>query len=185
MNEVYFDLETQYTFGEIGMNNYRDRDPKKLKIAVAGTLSKNNHTFFEENQVEKLIEILNDADLIVGHNLFGFDYIVIQPYIDKGIIENLYPKTFDTMLELNKITGCYTSLDDLCKRNLGISKNEDSIKIPGMWRNGEFDRVKKYLLNDLRMTEALYNHGKNKKKIKYEHKEYGESYGEREIIVNW
>ncbi len=35
------------------------------------------------------------------------------------------------------------------------------------------------------MTEAIYSHGKTIGKFKYEHKEYGESKGEKEVNVNW
>ena len=65
------------------------------------------------------------------------------------------------------------------------TKNADTLKIPKMWRDGKHEEVKNYLLNDLKMIQALYNHAKKTKKLKYEHKEYGESFGEKEIAVYW
>lgn len=81
--------------------------------------------------------------------------------------------------------GCWTSLDDLGKRNVGLTKTVDTLKIPKMWRDGEHQRVKDYLLNDLKMTEAIFNHGRNVRKLKYELKDYGKSLGEREVSVTW
>ena len=184
MKTIFFDLETQYLYKELGMYG-RDRDPSKLKLAVAGTLSDNQDSFFHENEVKGLVKILDRADLIVGHNLFRFDYRVIQPYTDIDVIEMFKSKTFDMLFELQKLTQRMISLDDLCKRNLGMSKNEDTLKIPKMWRNGKHQEVKEYLHNDLKMTEALYHYGKNNKKLKYEHKEYGRSFGIKEIEVDW
>lgn len=76
MKTVFFDLETQYTFQELGMDK-QNRDPTKLKLAVAGTLYNKEHMFFEEGQTQELFDILNQADLIVGHNLLRFDYLVL------------------------------------------------------------------------------------------------------------
>ncbi len=185
MNIIFFDLETQFLFQELGMKDYQSRDPTKLKLAIAGILSNKRHELFQENQAQELLENLIKADLIVGHNLLRFDYLVLQPYTEENIVKILKPKTFDMMLELEKLTRCWVSLDDLGKRNLGIGKTIDTMKIPKMWRDGKHQEVKEYLLNDLRMTEGIFNHGKSVKKFKYEHKEYGESYGEREVRVVW
>lgn len=177
---TFFDLESQRLFQEVG-----SRDPMKLGLAIAGILSNKKHEFFQENQVQELLKTLIKADLIVGHNLLGFDYLVLQPYTEKNILELLKPKTFDMMLELEKLTGRWISLDDLGKRNLGMAKTIDTLKVPKMWRDGKHQEVKDYLLNDLLMTEAIFNHGKDIKKFKYEHKEYGKSLGEREVSVKW
>lgn len=185
MKTVFFDLETQYLFQELGMNDYQSRDPKKLKLAVAGLLTNKEYLFFEEGQVQELLRALNQADLIVGHNLFRFDYLVLQPYFQENIINTLQNKTFDIMHELDKATKCWVSLDDLCKRNVGLTKTIDTTKIPKLWRDGQHQEVKDYLLNDLRMTEAIFDHAKKVKSLKYEHKEYGNSLGEREVRVNW
>ena len=185
MKTVFFDLETQHLFQELGMTDSRSRDPTKLKLAVAGILSNKEHLFFEESQAQELFETLDQADLIVGHNLFGFDYLVLQPYIKQNIIKTLQNKTFDMMLELEKLTRCWSSLDDLGKRNVGFTKTVDTLKIPKMWRDGERQEVKDYLLNDLKMTEAVFDHGRNVGKFKYELKNYGKSLGEKEVCVKW
>ncbi len=185
MKTIFFYLETQYLFKELGMMDFHNRDPTKLKVAVAGILIDKKVIIFHENQIRKLLEHLKNADLIVGHNLLQFDYLVLQPYIDVNITKLLKSKTFDIMLELERRTGCWTSLDDLGRRNLGMAKSVDTLKIPKMWRDGYHKEVKDYLTNDLQMTEAIFNHGKNVGKFKYDHKEYGESLGEREVKVKW
>ncbi|MDO8627262.1 MAG: hypothetical protein Q7K42_02250 [Candidatus Diapherotrites archaeon] len=183
---VFFDLETQYLFQDLGMNS-SNKDPGKLKLAVAGVLEAENEnaSFFHEGQEKELLELLRKADLIVGHNLLRFDYVVLQPYFQKDIAKLLHNKTFDTLVELEKLTGVWTSLDDLCRRNIGISKTVDTLKIPKMWRDGQQDEVKDYLLNDLKMTKAIFDHGMQKGKFKYEHKMYGKSFGEKEVNVLW
>ena len=185
MKTIFFDLETQYLFKELGMIDSHSKDPTKLKVAVAGVLADKKPLFFHENQITELLEHLKNADLIVGHNLLRFDYLVLQPYVNVDIVKLLKSKTFDMMLELEKSTGCWISLDDLGRRNLSIAKSVDTLKIPKMWRDGQHKEVKDYLANDLQMTEAIFNHGKSFGKFKYEHKEYGQSLGQKEVTVRW
>ena len=180
MNPTFFDLETQYLFNDVG-----GRYPEKLKVAIAGILENDQIHFFQENQVQELFVTLNHAKLIVGHNLFGFDYLVIQPYLKQDVINMLKSKTFDMMVEIDKVANCWTSLDDLGKRNIGMEKTIDTVKIPKMWRDGQHQEVKKYLINDLKMTEAIFNHGKTVRNFKYMHKDYGKIIGEKVVKVNW
>ncbi len=184
MNVMFFDLETQHLFQELGMYSY-DRDPTKLKLAVAGILTGGGHLFFREDEVNGLFKTLSRADEIVGHNLLRFDYLVLKPYFDFDILESLRAKTLDIMHELDKKTGCWIRLDDLGRLNLGITKTVDSLKIPKMWRDGKHDEVQAYLLNDLKMLERIFNYGKKFGKLKYEYREYGVSIGLREVSVEW
>src|SRR3989344_1315234 len=147
MKTIFFDLETQYLFKDLGMMDFQSRDPSKLKVAIAGILLDKKPLFFHENQITELLEHLKNADLIVGHNLLRFDYLVLQPYVNVNIAKLLGNKTFDMMLELEKRTRCWVSLDDLGRRNLGIAKSIDTIKIPKMWRDGQHKEVKDYLTN--------------------------------------
>lgn len=192
MNTIFFDLETQNTFEELRMYYYKDKQPSKLKVSIAGVLFNNkntniyNHKFFGESNIQLLIHNLKESNLIIGHNLFRFDYLVLQQYTKENLITLLSNKTFDTMFELEKYTeGCWTSLDDLCKLNLGEGKPHSGALIPQMWRNNQFKEVENYLLNDLIKIKDIYNYIKKNKKVKYTHKDYGKIIGEREVIVNW
>jgi DEAD/DEAH box helicase domain-containing protein len=183
---MIFDLETQYLFQDLGMD-WSNRDPSKLKIAVAGVLTNDEYHLFEEKDVNELISMLKKADLIVGHNIIDFDFKVLQPYCDNQTINELNKKACDTLDILYKLTGRKLSLDHLVKKNIGLKKTIESIKIPGMWRNGQKEEVKEYLKNDLKITKELYDFGKNNKKLKFDLIDFDtkENLGEKEIIVNW
>lgn len=153
---AFLDLKTQYLFQELGMRDNQNRDPTKLKLGMAGLLSDKQFLFYDESQAQELFVKLNQVDLIVGRNLVGFHYLVLQPYIKQNIIQALQNKTFDIMLELEKSTRCWTSLDNLCKRNLGMNQTIDTMKVPIMWREGKQKEVKEYLLNDLKLTAKFF-----------------------------
>ncbi|MFH1332974.1 MAG: hypothetical protein ABIH53_01920 [archaeon] len=179
MKPTFFDIETQYLLNEVRENK------SKLKIAVAGITCGDRTLLFEEPEVDQLIANLLNAELIVGHNILAFDYEVLRPYTTGEVIEKLKKKTVDMFDHLKNITGQWISLDDLGKRNVGHQKTLKSIDVPKMWRDGKKQEIREYLINDLKMTEAVYNHGKQTGSLKYEHKDYGKSLGEHNIKVSW
>ena len=195
----FFDLETQRLFQEIEprweqmswreKTKIRDTLSKKLRLAVAGLMDhEGNVKFFTEENIGELFNALESVDLIVGHNLFGFDYIVLSSYHSSvDVVEKFQEKTFDTMKELKKVTGkCnWIGLNDLGQLNLGITKSEDTLKIPKMWRDGKQDKVKEYLRRDLEITKGIYDYAKTQGELKYTHKEYREIKGVRTVKVHW
>ena len=167
----------------------RGRLTKQLKIAIAG-LSMNNMNnedvvFFEEYEVDLLKSYLLSLDIVVGHNLIAFDYVVLRRYFSKDIIEKLKNKTIDTFQCIREKTGDWTKLDDLGKMNLGLEKLEDSIEIPGLWRAGKHQRVKEHLERDILIVKKIYNLGKETGELKYIHKDYGKIIGEDVVHIDW
>ena len=193
----FFDLETQYLFEDIEprwkqmswneRKRIHDTLARKLRLAVAGLMDHEGDVkFFTEENTGELFNALESVDLIVGHNLFGFDYIVLSPYHSSvDVVEKFQEKTFDTLQELEKVTGIWTGLDDLGHLNLGIHKSENTLKIPAMWRDGKHDEVKAYLRTDLEITKGIYNYGKTRGELKYTHKDYGKIEGVRTVKVHW
>ncbi len=186
-NILYLDIETQHLITEFPGGWKNPENYKRIRIAELGTLYNGKYKTYEERDLIELYEALSDVNLIVGHNIKQFDMEVLKHYYSHNVIIDLRFKLFDTMLEFQNFTprAGWVSLDDISTRNFGMSKTEDSIKIPEMLRSGQKEKVKEYLLNDLKMTEQFYLHGKKGHKFKYEHKEYGKSYGEREVYVKW
>ena len=186
-NIIYLDIETMYLMTDFSGGWKNPENYKKLRIAELGILKNGIFKTFEEDNLIDFLQECVDAKMIVGHNILQFDYKVLKCYLREIAMDSIIENSFDTMLEFQKFTpeAGWVGLDDIATRNFGMSKTEDSIKIPELWRNGEHEKVKAYLLNDLKMTEQFYLHGKKGYKFKYEHKEYGKSYGEREVYIKW
>lgn len=187
-NVTYLDIETQHLITDFPGNWDREENYEKLKIAELGILQNGVYETYGEDDIDQLLDMLDDASLIVGHNIIKFDYKVLKHYVEKDDMEKLEKKVFDTMLEFQKRCvgkASWVKLDDLARRNFGMGKTEDSMDIPKMWREGKREEVKSYLLNDLKMTEKVYLHGRKGGTFKYEHKEWGKSFGEREVFIKW
>ncbi len=114
---------------------------------------------FEEHEVKSLINLLDAADVIVGHNIKSFDFRVLAPYCDFDPLERFSPKSIDTLDLLYRQTGRFISLDHLAELNLGLRKTHNSVEIPSMWRAGRKNEVIEYLRNDLHMTHRIFYQG--------------------------
>ena len=172
-----FDLETLFLPEEA-----QGTPPASQRLAVACLLIEGEQPrFFEEKDAFELLKQLARKDLlIIGHNIIKFDYEVLRPYWPEGVVEELAPRTFDTMLELARYTRKWHGLSDLAWLNFGEKKLENSKEAPSLWRSGERERVKKYCAHDAWLALRLYKLGTPFGKIRVPH---GNSV--KEILVSW
>ena len=77
MNLVFFDLESQKLFQDVG-----GRDPSKLLLACGVTWSteRNEFAVYWEKDAQALVAELKFADKVIGFNIISFDYEVLKPY---------------------------------------------------------------------------------------------------------
>jgi DEAD/DEAH box helicase domain-containing protein len=163
MNYVFFDLESQNLFDDVGGRGNID----KLKVACAVTYSteKNDFTVYWEKDVPALIAELKSATKVVGFNLLGFDYLVLKPYSPETRFASI--PTLDMLLELQKILGFRIGLDSIASATLGATKTADGIKSVEWFRNGELDKVAEYCKADVDITRRVFEFGRDNGHIFY------------------
>lgn len=177
MNFVFFDLESQFLFDEVGGRGNID----KLKVAcgVSYSTAKNDFTLYWEQDVPALIEELKSATKVIGFNLRGFDYLVLQPYSPETRFASL--PTLDLLFDLHRILGFRISLDNIASATLGASKTADGIQSVQWFRNGELDKVAEYCKADVDITRRVYEFGRDNGHIVYKSK-----LGSKlKVNVNW
>ncbi len=163
MNYVFFDLESQNLFDDVGGRGNID----KLKVACAVTFSteKNDFTIYWEKDVPALIAELKSATKVVGFNLQGFDYLVLRPYSPETRFASI--PTLDMLLELQKTLGFRIGLDSIASATLGATKTADGLKSVEWFRNGELDKVAEYCKADVDITRRVYEFGRDNGHIFY------------------
>ena len=62
-----------------------DLDQLGLSVAVIHDAATDGFTDYQEHQVDLLLKALWKADLVVGYNLRGFDYPVLEGYSDRPL----------------------------------------------------------------------------------------------------
>lgn len=166
MNHVFFDLESQNLFQDVGGREYID----KLRVACAVTWSTQTNDFSVnwEKDVSALIEELKSASKVIGFNLRGFDYLVLQPYVPEMRFASL--PTLDMLLDLQKILGFRVSLDSIATASLGAAKIADGVQSVEWFRAGELDKVAEYCKADVDITRRVYEFGRDNGHIFYRSK---------------
>jgi DEAD/DEAH box helicase domain-containing protein len=183
-NIVYFDLETQKSFGDVG--GFSHKDKMCVSVAVTYSTARGTYEIYPENEMERLGEELVRADLVVGWNHIQFDYPVLQPYVFPTLAEQTV--NLDMMLELEKILGFRLKLDSVASATLGMGKTADGLDALRWWqehkKTGEFAPLRKiaeYCAYDVKVTKCVHEYALEHGLLKFEDK------GGRlnEVAVSW
>lgn len=157
---IVFDVETQYSFEEVGGRDQFD----KLKVSVVGVYNyaDNQYAAFEESQMDEFEKMYRNASLIIGFNINAFDLPVIAPYF-KGSFSDI--PVLDLIKDIEIVLNRRVGLDALGMGTLGQGKSGHGLEALQWFRNGEVEKVKKYCLDDVRLTKDLYEYGKKYEQV--------------------
>ncbi|MGZ9166135.1 MAG: ribonuclease H-like domain-containing protein, partial [Anaerolineales bacterium] len=110
MNLVYFDLESQKLFEEVG-----GRDPSKLLLACGVTWStaRNDFVVYWEKDAQALIAELKSADRVIGFNTIKFDYEVLRPYAPNENFRAI--RSTDMLQDIFRTLNFRLSLDSIAR----------------------------------------------------------------------
>ncbi len=176
MNIVYFDLESQKLFQDVG-----GRDPSKLLLACGVTWSteRNDFAVYWERDAQDLIAELKSADKVVGFNIINFDYQVLKPYAPN---ENFRAfRSTDMLQDVYRALGFRLSLDSIAKATLGATKTADGLQSVAWFKTGELDKVAEYCKADVDVTRRIHEFGRDHGYVNY----YSKLGSKLKVAVNW
>jgi len=176
MNIVYFDLESQKLFHEVG-----GRDASKLLLACGVTWSseRNGFAVYWEKDASALIAELRAADRVIGFNIIHFDYEVLKPYAHSENFRSF--RSTDMLQDIFRTLNFRLSLDSIAKATLGTTKTADGVQSVEWYRNGELDKVAEYCKADVDITRRVYEFGRDNGFVYY----YSKLGSKLKIAVNW
>ena len=167
---VYFDLETQRSFGDVG--GAKNKDKMGISVGVAYSTRTEQYHIFGEDQTDDLVDMLIKADLVVGYNHMYFDYPVLQGYT----ILDLPNQTvnLDMMIEVEQILGHRLKLDALASASLGTGKSADGLDALRWWqeykKTGNKEpmmKIAEYCCFDVKVTKEVHEYGIKNGFLKY------------------
>lgn len=184
-NIVYFDLETQRSFGDVGGSAHKDK--MGMSVGVTYSTAEGGYRIYGEGQVNDLVEELVKADLVVGWNHVEFDYPVLQGYT----IYDLPNQTvnLDMMLAAQEIIGFRLKLDAVAKGSLGgEGKTADGLDALKWWQeykktgnNDPLMKIAEYCAYDVKVTKCVHEYA-----VEHGHLKYHDKGGNlQEFEVNW
>jgi len=161
---IYFDLETQKSSQEVG--GWSPVQIKLMKLAIGVVWDSRDKQFFvyHENDASKLAEKLHTADLVVGFNVIGFDYTVLEGY---GPFNLEKINTFDMLLDIKKLLNFRLGLNHLAQYTLGAEKSADGLISLQWYKEGKIDKIIEYCKQDVAITRDLFLFGEEKGFVKY------------------
>lgn len=154
-DQIVLDLETKKTFDEVGSRNSAD-----LGVTVVGTYfyETGEYKAFEESEFSELEQRLSNATRIIGFNIKRFDFPALQPCLKRLNLSDV--NSLDILEELEKGLGHRVSLQSVAMATLHEGKSGSGLDAVDFYRRGEMERLKKYCLDDVRLTGQIYEFGK-------------------------
>ncbi len=152
-DRLVLDLETQRSFAEVGGAHNRER----LGVSVVGVYHYRDDRFltFREDALDALEPMLRAADEIIGFNLIGFDWPVLAAELGDWVREL---PTLDLMVEVQRALGHRLSLDALAEATLGAHKSGSGLDALEHYKQGDWEALERYCLDDVRLTRDLYEY---------------------------
>ena len=151
---IVFDLETQKSFDEVGGRSHIP--DLLLSLAVVYRYTDDRYITFLEKDAASLLDEIQKAVQVVGFNLLGFDYLVLDRY---GTVGPVGIKTVDIMKRCEKHLGFRPKLDNLVTATLGEKKGADGLVAIRLYREGKIKKLEQYCKQDVELTRKLFEFG--------------------------
>jgi DEAD/DEAH box helicase domain-containing protein len=153
MKGLVLDLETKRSFNEVGGAEHR----AQLGVSVVGVYHYDGDRYacYREEHFDELASALKSAEKVIGFNLIGFDWPLLAVELGDWVSEL---PSLDLMVEAQKAIGHRVSLDALAQATLGMSKLGTGLDALSYYRAGDWDRLERYCLEDVKLTKALYEY---------------------------
>lgn len=154
-NQVVLDLETKKAFDEVEGRNFAE-----LGVTVVGIYfyETGQYRAFDESELPELEQTLSNASRIIGFNIKRFDFPVLQPHFKRlNLAQVAY---LDLLEDVNLALGHRVSLQSIASATLNEGKSGSGLDAIEYYRRGEIEKLKKYCLDDVRLTKDVYEFGK-------------------------
>ncbi len=163
MKKIVFDIETQNIFQDVGSSNPADLD---ISIVCIYDYETNAYDSFLQEDFPRLWAILDKADLLITFNGEYFDIPLLNKYYKKSGFGDLKDiRSLDIFKEIKNTSGRWLKLDNIAIGTFGISKSGDGLDAVKWWREGEIEKIRKYCLDDVKITKDVYDYALKNKKL--------------------
>lgn len=159
MRKVVFDIETKNFFQDVGRN-----DPSLLDISLVAIYDSETDSYssYLENELTKLWQILERADMLIGFNSDHFDTPILNKYYPGDLTKI---KNLDILKEIKNAYGRRMRLDQLAEGTLGKHKSGGGSDALNWWKAGEIEKVRSYCIDDVHLTKELYDYARANNKL--------------------
>jgi hypothetical protein len=152
---------------------WADKDKMGISVACLFDYRTMDYSVFMDDNMEELTKRLNDAELVSGFNIIGFDNPLVNATTKLQIRPDL--PVYDILFHSRRSTGwdplnkfpTGLKLDEHLKGTFGFEhkKTEDAAQAPEFWQTGQLGRLISYCLADVKREKMLFEHIWNGKQV--------------------
>jgi DEAD/DEAH box helicase domain-containing protein len=152
LDKIVLDIETKNSFADVGGK----QNLKMLDVSLIGVYSykRDEYFGFEEKDFSLFEKMLKETGVIIGFSIYNFDLPLISKLYNNYDFSKYI--ILDILKEIEEKRGHRIKLDDLAQANIGVGKNGNGLEAIELYREGKIDELKKYCLNDVKITKELY-----------------------------
>jgi DEAD/DEAH box helicase domain-containing protein len=162
----FLDLETCYSAAEVG--GWDRCHLMGVSLGVLLETQPERVTVYREADLKLLCQRLQELDLVIGFNVKGFDYQVLQPYTRIPLASL---PTLDILEEVHRLLGFRLSLSHLAEKTLGVAKAGDGLLALELYKAGKWGELEAYCRQDVLLTLRLFEFGVREGYLLYEHRQ--------------
>jgi hypothetical protein len=161
MRAITFDIETANAFPTLARN-----DLSRMNISIVGIHDSetNEYSSYAVEEFPKLWPILERADMLIGYNSNTFDIPILNRYYPGDLTKI---KSLDLLVEVQSVLGRRLRLQSLAEATLNKGKGGNGLQAVEWWAAGEYEKVRKYCIEDVRITRELYDYALQHGSLKY------------------
>ena len=165
MKVLTFDIETMGEF--LGNGDFSNQEVTVVGVHNSET---GELTSYLKEDLPKMWPLFESADVIVGYNSDHFDIPILNRYY-AGDLTKI--KSVDLLKEVKNVLGRRLKLDYIAEATLGKKKSGNGMEAVVWWKQGLKEKVRDYCLDDVRITNAIYEYAKKHGSLKYKDYESG------------
>ena len=110
--------------------------------------------FFGYRDTEQLLITLNMVDIVVGHNIIDYGYMILQKYYPDTVLHTDLA-TFDLLTAIEDELGIRVKLSSLAE-SIGKNRLGTGLTSVNLWQNNQFDKVRRFMIRDLHILFDVF-----------------------------
>jgi len=159
MRKITLDIETVSAVSRF------DIDSMELSLIGIHDSETDSYDSFVQEELGRLWPILESADVLIGYNSDHFDIPILNKYYSGDLTQI---RSIDLLTETRNSLGKRLKLDSIAKATLGTKKSGNGLDAVKWWKEGKIEKVRKYCLDDVRITKEIYDFALGNGFVKYD-----------------
>lgn len=161
MRAITFDIES---VSDSAVRGRIDVAEQELTVVAIHDSETDAYQAFTREELSQLWPVIERADLLIGFNSEAFDIPLLNRYYPGDLAR---VRSLDLLSEVASALGRRIRLQALAEATLGAGKSGDGLKAQEWWRAGEREKVKRYCIEDVRLTRGLFDYALAHGSLKY------------------